>query len=76
MIIPRHEYDNMVTEINTLRAANKQLLAERDLYRNAWDDLQSFCLNFTKDKLSSMYGKVTKDLDFPATTKQPENKIY
>ena len=34
MIIPRHEYEQLIIELNTLRAANKDLRKTLELYSN------------------------------------------
>jgi len=41
MIIPRHEYDQLQRELNTLRQANKDLLITIDLYRKCNQKLEN-----------------------------------
>lgn len=66
-IISKKQYDELIDLLKRSLDVVKTLEAERYYYKRSWEDLQSFCMTFSKDK----------NIDFPATTKiEPENKIY
>ena len=66
MIISKKKYDRMVRILKGSISIIKELEAERDFYKKSWEDLQRFCLNFSKDH----------DIDFPATEKLHEDKLF
>lgn len=75
MIISKKRYNRLINLLKEAIPAMKEALtaiddltAQRDYYKKSWEDLQTFCMSFSKDK----------NIDFPATTKveKPENKIY
>ena len=72
MIISAHKYTDMVIEIKKLKIENEHLKIGRDNYKKAYEELLK-CVK--KDQLSSTYGK-TNTIDFPATEKVHEDKIY
>ena len=65
-IISKKQYDTMVRLLKEALTIVKDLQAERDFYKKSWEDLQDFCMNFSKDK----------DIDFPATEKLHEDKLF
>lgn len=66
MIISKKKYDRTVRLLKGSIQIIKSLQEERDYYKKAWEDLQGFCLNFSKDH----------DIDFPATEKLHEDKLF
>ena len=67
-IISKKQYDHLIDLLKRSKDIIKYLDEERDYYKRSLEDLQTFCMNFSKDK----------NIDFPATTKveKPENKIH
>ena len=73
MIISKKRYDELIKIVVDAIPAMKdavatinELTTQRDYYKKSWEELQTFCMNYAKDK----------NIDFPATTKiGSENKI-
>ena len=73
MIISKKRYNRLISLLKEAVPAMKEALttiddltAQRDYYKKSWEELQTFCLNFSKDH----------DIDFPATEKLHEDKLF
>lgn len=53
MIIPRHEYEQLIIELNTLRAANKDLRKTLELYSKYNEKLLNDIRKLTTESINS-----------------------
>lgn len=63
MIIPRHEYDQLIIELNTLRAANKELRKTLELYQKYNEKLLTDIRKLATESINSH----AADISFPNT---------